>query len=58
MNDNLFDSKQCVRVCKDLKCNVMVVFLRAQTVVERDVHMKCKVAELSEKLLVKTIHEN
>ena len=36
----------------------MVILLHAQTYVNHDVHMKCKVAEFSEKLLAKQIHEN
>ena len=36
----------------------MVVFVRAQTYVNRDVHMKYNVADLSEKILAKRIHEN
>ena len=69
MNDNLCDPKLCVHVWKcepslsslefkSLKCNVMVVFLRTETYVNRDVHVKCNVVELMEKLLDKPIHEN
>ena len=36
----------------------MVVFLRAQTYVNHDVHMKCNMTELSEELLAKRIDEN
>ena len=36
----------------------MVVILSAQTYVNRDVQMKCNVAELSNKLLANRIHEN
>ena len=36
----------------------MVVILRTQTYVNRDVHTKCDVDDLSEKLLANRIHEN
>ena len=63
MNDNLCFPKICVCVCKVIrdyylrfevpKRYVMVVFLRAQTYTNRDVHMNCNVADFSERLLDK-----
>ena len=69
MNDNLCVPKLCACVCENVtvnrcsrvklkNCNVMGVILRAQTYVTRDVHMKCNLADLSEKLLANRIHEN
>ena len=40
------------------KWYVVVVFFCAQTYVNRDVHIKCNMADLSENLLEKWIHEN
>ena len=69
MNDNLCVPKLCACVCKNVTVT-MFSQVKAKKLkcygcdptctnyVNCDVYMKCNVAELSEKLLAKRIHEN